>query len=91
MPVSFFGKPSLFPLGPVRIARLAGVPIFPAFCVWKRPREYEAILCDPVEVAGDDPEEAEHEALSRLARVIEQQVASNLPVWFNFTPAWSPS
>jgi len=89
--VPFFGKPSLFPLGPVRVARLAGVPIFPAFCVWKRPREYEAILCDPVEVRGSDPEQAEHDALAELAKVIEKQVAANLPVWFNFTPAWSSS
>jgi lauroyl/myristoyl acyltransferase len=89
--VPFFGKPARFPLGPVRIARLAGVPIFPAFCVWKRPREYEAILCDPVVVGGGDPEEAESRALADIAKVIEKQVTSNLPVWFNFTPAWSPA
>jgi len=87
--VPFFGKPSAFPVGPVRLARLAGVPIFPAFCVWKRRREYEAILCDPVTVAGPDGEEAERRALTALAQVIEGQVAANLPVWFNFTPAWS--
>jgi KDO2-lipid IV(A) lauroyltransferase len=91
VPVSFFGKPSLFPVGPVKVARLANVPIFPAFCVWKKPREYQAILCDPIEVRGSDPEEAEREAVSKLARVIEGQVAANLPVWFNFTPAWSSS
>lgn len=89
--VPFFGKPSLFPLGPVRVARLAGVPIFPAFCVWKKPREYEAILCEPIEVRGSDPDQAEDEALRKIAGVIEQQVAENLSVWFNFTPAWSPS
>lgn len=87
----FFGKPSRFPVGPVRLARLAGVPIFPAFCVWKRPREYEAILCDPIEVTGADAEEAERRAVVELARVIERQVAANLQVWFNFTPAWSPA
>lgn len=87
----FFGKPSRFPVGPVRLARLGGVPIFPAFCVWKRPREYEAILCDPLEVTGSDPDEAERNAVFALARVIERQVAANLPVWFNFTPAWSPA
>jgi KDO2-lipid IV(A) lauroyltransferase len=87
----FFGRPSRFPLGPVRIARLAGVPIFPAFCTWKKPREYEAVLCDPIEVRGGDPEEAEREAVGRLAAVIEEFVGSNLRVWFNFTPAWSPA
>src|SRR5262249_27633317 len=89
VPVPFFGKPSLFPLGPVRVARLAGVPIFPAFCTWERPREDKAILCDPIEVRGSDPVQAELEALEKLARVIEGQVAANLQVWFNFTPAWS--
>jgi len=88
--VPFFGRPAPFPMGPVRLARLAGVPIFPAFCVWKRPREYVAILCDPIEVRGADGEEAERSALAALAKVIETQVAANLPVWFNFTPAWSP-
>lgn len=87
----FFGRPSRFPLGPVRIARLAGVPIFPAFCTWKEPREYDAVLCDPIEVRGADPEEAELEAVRKLAAVIEEQVAANLRVWFNFTPAWSPA
>jgi len=90
-PISFFGKPSLFPVGPIRVARLAGVPIFPAFCVWDRPRQYRAILCDPIEVRGSDPIQAELDAMAQLARVIETQVASNLAVWFNFTPAWSAS
>lgn len=89
--VPFFGKPSRFPVGPVRLARMAGVPIFPAFCVWKRPREYEAVLCDPIRVEGRDGEEAERGALASIAKVIEGQVAANLPVWFNFTPAWSPA
>jgi lauroyl/myristoyl acyltransferase len=88
--VPFFGKPSPFPVGPVRVARVAGVPIFPAFCIWKEPREYEATICEPIEVTGSDPEQAEFDALTRLARIIEEQVASNLAVWFNFTPAWSP-
>jgi KDO2-lipid IV(A) lauroyltransferase len=89
MAVPFFGKPSLFPLGPVRLARLAGVPIFPAFCVWNRLREFEAILCDPIEVGGGDPEQAEYDALSKLSVVIQKFVTENLHVWFNFTPAWS--
>ena len=40
---------------------------------------------------GKDPEQAEQEALTKIAAVIEKQVATNLPVWFNFTPAWSTS
>jgi KDO2-lipid IV(A) lauroyltransferase len=86
--VPFFGKPARFPLGPVRIARLAEVPLFPAFCLVEGPRRYHAVLCDPIEVRGPDPEEAEREALGRLARVLEGFVAPNLHLWFNFTPVW---
>jgi Kdo2-lipid IVA lauroyltransferase/acyltransferase len=87
--VPFFGRPARFPVGPTRLARLAGVPIFPAFCTWTRPREYDATLCDPIEVAETgDPREVERDALHRLVRVIEDFVGRNLPVWFNFEPAW---
>ncbi len=86
--VPFFGRPSRFPVGPVRIARLAEVPIFPAFCVNDARLRYTATLCDPIEVRGEDPDEAEREALRKLARVMEGFVARNLPVWFNFTPVW---
>lgn len=84
----FFGKQCRFPLGPVRVARLAGAPIFPAFCVWERPREFRVILRDPIEVGGGDPEAAERAAVQELARVFEETIAAHLPVWFNFTPAW---
>jgi lauroyl/myristoyl acyltransferase len=86
--VPFFGAPARFPLGPIRIARLARVPLFPAFCLWKRPRQFKAVLCDPIEVEAGDPERTEREALMRLARRIEEFVAPNLHIWFNFTPVW---
>ena len=50
-----------FPVGPVRIARLAGAPIFPAFCLRQQGREFVATLCDPIEVPSlTYPLEAEH-------------------------------
>ncbi|HEX7901682.1 MAG TPA: lysophospholipid acyltransferase family protein [Planctomycetota bacterium] len=87
--VPFFGRPSRFAVGPIRLARMAGVPIFPAFCTWTKAREYDAVLCDPIEVGGGDPETAEREALAKVAKVVERVVSENLKVWFNFTPAWS--
>jgi KDO2-lipid IV(A) lauroyltransferase len=86
--MDFFGRPSRFPLGPVRIARLAEVPIFPAFCVGKL-RNYTATLCDPIWVRGGDPEAAEREALGKLVRIFEEYVSAHLTEWFYFTPAWS--
>lgn len=87
--IPFFGKSCPFPIGPVRIARLAEVPIFPAFCVWNRTREYDAVLCDPITVGPGDPDEAERVAMTQIVRQIEKHVGQNLPVWFNFTPAWT--
>ena len=86
--VPFFGRPARFPLGTVKLARLAQVPIFPAFCVYDRPRRFRAVLCDPIEVGGGDPERAELQALSQLARVMEKYIAANLHIWFNFSPVW---
>ena len=88
--IPFFGKPCKFPVGTVRIARLAQVPIFPAFCVYDRPRRFHAVLCDPIEVRQDgDPDRAERDALVELVRVMEKYIAANLHIWFNFTPVWS--
>lgn len=86
--VPFFGRPSRFPLGPFRIARLADAPIFPAFCTYRRAREYTATICDPIEVRGDDPVQAEREAAEAMARVLERFVAPNLHTWFTFTHVW---
>lgn len=86
--IPFFGKSCKFPVGTARLARLAQVPIFPAFCLYDRPRRFRAVLCDPIEVEGGDPERAEREATVQLARVMEKYIAPNLHIWFNFTPIW---
>lgn len=86
--VPFFGRPAKFPIGPFRLARLAEVPIFPAFCTWKRRLDYAATLGDPIEVRGDDPDRAEIEAAGRFAAVLEREVAAHLTQWLNFTPVW---
>jgi KDO2-lipid IV(A) lauroyltransferase len=85
----FFGRPAPFPIGPVRIARLAEVPIFPAFCVRRAGFEFTATLCDPIEVLpGGDPIAAEREALGKLVRVMEDFVARHLGSWYLFEPVW---
>jgi KDO2-lipid IV(A) lauroyltransferase len=81
----FFGRPTRFPVGPARLARLAEVPIFPAFCVWKSTREFVCTICDPIEVTGTDPLEAERADVAKLATVIERFVTNHLEQWFNFT------
>jgi KDO2-lipid IV(A) lauroyltransferase len=86
--VPFFGRPAKFPVGPFRLARLAEVPIFPAFCTWKRRLDYTATLDEAIEVVGDDPARAELAAATRFAEVLEREVAAHLTQWLNFTPVW---
>jgi len=87
--VPFFGRPAKFPIGPFRLARLAEVPLFPAFCTWKRRLDYAATLDDPIEVRGDDPDRAERDAVVRFAAVLEREVTAHLEQWLNFTPVWA--
>jgi lauroyl/myristoyl acyltransferase len=87
--VPFFGRPAKFPIGPFRLARLAEVPLFPAFCTWRRRLDYAATLDDPIEVRGDDPDRAERDAVVRFAAVLEREVAAHLTQWLNFTPVWA--
>jgi lauroyl/myristoyl acyltransferase len=88
--VPFFGRPAAFPVGPARLARLAEVPIFPAFCVWEGTRRFVSTICDPIEVARGDPIEAERDAVAKVAAVIERFVTKHLEQWFNFTGVWTP-
>ncbi len=86
--VPFFGKPARFPIGPVRLARLAGVPIYPAFCTWTRARHYVARMLDPIEVGDGDRDEAERDALAAFVRAYEGEVATHLDQWFAYSPFW---
>jgi KDO2-lipid IV(A) lauroyltransferase len=88
--VPFFGRPAKFPVGPFRLARLAEVAIYPAFCTWKRRLDYSATLHDRIEVRGEDPDRAERDAACRFARVLEREVEAHLDQWLNFTPVWGP-
>lgn len=89
--VPFFGKPTRFPVGPARLARLAEVPLYPAFCVWNKRRHFVSTVCEPIEVSGPDPVEAERSAVAKFASVLEGFVARNLEQWFNFNAVWGPA
>jgi phosphatidylinositol dimannoside acyltransferase len=82
--VSFFGVPARFPLGPFVLARAAGAPVVPAFCVLGRDRRYRITLGAPL-VVGPDGEPA---ALARWVDEFESAVGRNPEQWFNFFSVW---
>jgi KDO2-lipid IV(A) lauroyltransferase len=83
--VEFFGAPAAFPLGPFVLARAAGAPLVPAFCVLRADRRYAITLGAPIAVAPD----GEAAALRAWVRVLEAQVRRHPEQWFNFFDLWS--
>ena len=84
--VPFFGHPAPFPIGPFRLARAAGVPVLPAFCLLEADRRYRVHLRAPIHV----PAGGEEEALRAWIRGLEEVVRGHPTQWFNFFDVWSP-
>jgi KDO2-lipid IV(A) lauroyltransferase len=82
--VDFFGAPALFPLGPFVLARAAGAPVVPAFCVLGADRRYTISLGEPIRVAA----EGETVALRAWVSVLEEAVRRHPEQWFNFFDCW---
>ncbi len=83
--VDFFGAPAAFPLGPFVLARAAGAPLLPVFCVLRADRRYAITLGTPIRVAPD----GEAAALAAWVRVLEERVRRHPEQWFNFFDVWS--
>ena len=67
------------------LARAAGAPLVPAFCVLRDDRRYAITVGAPIHVTPD----REAAALRAWVRVLETQVASHPEQWFNFFDVWS--
>jgi lauroyl/myristoyl acyltransferase len=83
--VEFFGAAARFPLGPFLLARAAGVPLVPAFCVLQPDRRYEVIVRPPIAVVRGDEEMALRRWVDGLAGVLVRHPTQ----WFNFFDPWS--
>src|SRR5438094_357845 len=83
----FFGAPAPFPLGPFVLARAAGAPVVPAFCLLDADHRYRIVVGAPFPVDAG----AETAALGRWVSVLEGMVRRHPAQWFNFFDLWSPS
>ena len=84
--VPFFGHLAPFPVGPFRLARAAGVPVVPSFCLLDADHRYQIFLRAPLPV----PAGGEEEALRAWVAGLEEVVRSHPTQWFNFFDIWSP-
>jgi phosphatidylinositol dimannoside acyltransferase len=83
--VDFFGAPAPFPLGPFMLARAAGAPVVPAFCLLEPDRRYTVAMARPIHVTAGD----EVAALGEWVGVLEAMVRRAPEQWFNFFDVWS--
>ena len=84
--IPFFGRPALFPLGPFLLARAAGVPVVPAFCVLRPDHRYRVRLAPPITVERGDEERAARVWVALLEEIVREHPTQ----WFNFFDVWSP-
>src|SRR5438309_4867534 len=81
----FFGAPAPFPLGPFVLARAAGAPVVPAFCLLDRDLRYTVAMAAPIHVKAGE----ERAALAAWVGVLEAMVQRAPEQWFNFFDVWS--
>ncbi|HUF93948.1 MAG TPA: lysophospholipid acyltransferase family protein, partial [Candidatus Limnocylindria bacterium] len=84
--IPFFGRPAFFPLGPFLLARAAGVPVVPAFCVLGADYRYTVRLAPPIAVRRGDEEGAARVWVGLLEDIVREHPTQ----WFNFFDVWAP-
>lgn len=84
--IEVFGRPLQLPIGPVALARAAGVAMMPVF-VFRRGRlRAEAVVRPPVHVGSGH--QGLEDAMRRIARDIEWAVQQAPHQWFCFRKLW---
>lgn len=87
--VDFFGRPTLFPDGPARLARLSGAPLVFGTCVRLPRGRYRAHVFPPL--LADQTAEATTDAqrvTQELARTFEGVVRKYPSQWYAFREMW---
>jgi lauroyl/myristoyl acyltransferase len=87
-PVEFFGAPALFQSGAIRLARLAGTPIFPVFVARRGPRHYRIIIGQERFVARSATPDEMDRVLAGIVAEFEALVREYPDQWFQFAPYW---
>jgi KDO2-lipid IV(A) lauroyltransferase len=87
--VDFFGRPTLFPDGPARLARLSGAPLVFGTCVRLPGGRYRAYVFPPVIANRRANADADaQEVTQELARTFEGMVRRYPSQWYAFREMW---
>jgi KDO2-lipid IV(A) lauroyltransferase len=87
--IEFFGRPSYLPVGPVRLATIAGAPVVVASCHHDPATGYAVEFTGPIEISrtGDRRRDILSNA-RRVASVIEAYVGAHPEQWLMFHRLW---
>ena len=87
--VDFFGRPTLFPDGPARLARLSGAPLVFGTCVRLPGGRYRCYVFPPVIANRRANADADaREVTQELARTFEGMVRRYPSQWYAFREMW---
>jgi KDO2-lipid IV(A) lauroyltransferase len=87
--ISLFGRPFPVPVGPVALARAAGVAILPVFVFREGRLRYRCSLRPPIRVASTGDRHADMEqALHRFASELEWAISHRPHQWFCLRKLW---
>lgn len=87
--VDFFGKPALFPIGPILLARSTGATVVPAFTVLGPDGKYKAIIDSIVDMEFSDDKEKDIKLnLAKVVRIVEKYILEYTHQWYNFVYLW---
>jgi KDO2-lipid IV(A) lauroyltransferase len=86
--VEMFGAPASFQAGALRLARLAGAPIFPVFAVRVGPRHYRVVLGAERSVSRHASVDEMDRTLAGIVGEFEKLVRHHPDQWFQFAPYW---
>jgi phosphatidylinositol dimannoside acyltransferase len=92
IPVTFFGKQTVFPAGPARLARISGAPIVFGLAARRPGGRFVAHISPPLRSDRKlAPDQDARKLTQRIADIFEDHVRRYPDQWYPFRPMWSES
>lgn len=89
MGITFFGRQTLFPVGPIYLALETGATVIPVFVILNKKMKYCGIIDEPIPIRTDlGKDEALREGLQEMAKRFEKVIRRYPDQWLNFFPFW---
>jgi KDO2-lipid IV(A) lauroyltransferase len=87
--VTFFGRPTRFPVGPFHLAHVAGVPVVPGLVVRTGWLRYRMVVGEPIVLDPAEPADvAVRRALEKAVSLLEGHLRRWHTQWLNFYDFW---